>query len=84
MTNQPQYYYTIDENRLAQIVELFNNDVDPAATSDAVKAELLADWHNGQEHQEWLDTAEIQEIVNWLAAFYGEEGDDEEEDEIPW
>ena len=33
-----------------------------------VEAFILADWREGQEHQEWLDTATPEEIANWAMA----------------
>jgi len=33
-----------------------------------VEAFILADWREGQEHQEWLDTAAPEEIADWAIA----------------
>ena len=63
-------YYTIDEGKLARVVELFNEQVDPRATDDLIRAEVRAAWYEGQEQQEWIDSADPQEIVDWLATFY--------------
>lgn len=63
-------YYKIDSDKLEKITELFNEQVDPKATEQLVEAEICADWHEGQEHQDWIVTASVQEIVDWLASFY--------------
>ena len=63
-------YYTIDEGKLARVVALFNAQVDPRATDDLIRGEICADWHEGDEHQGWIDSAEPQEIADWLATFY--------------
>ena len=62
--------YTINQEKLEAVVKIFNNETDPAATEELIKAEILADWNEGDEHQEWLDNATPQEIADWLATFY--------------
>lgn len=62
--------YSIDREKLAEVVRLFNDQVDPKATDDLVEREITADWNEGDEHQEWIDNAPVQEIVDWLASFY--------------
>ena len=62
--------YRIDEDKLAEVALLFNDQVDPAATDELVESEITADWHEGDEHQEWIDSVSAQEIVDWLASFY--------------
>lgn len=63
-------FYTIDNDKLEQVVKLFNEQVDPKATEDVIKAEICGDWHEGEEHQEWINSATPQQIVEWLATFY--------------
>jgi hypothetical protein len=62
--------YTIEQEKLEQVTEIFNNETDPAATEELVRSEICADWREGQEHQDWIDTADPQEIADWLASFY--------------
>ena len=62
--------YTIDAEKLEAVVSLFNAEVDPKATDDLIESEICADWHEGDEHQAWIDSAEPAEIVDWLASFY--------------
>ena len=62
--------YTIDSEKLDEVIRLFNSQVDPKATDDIIEAEITADWHEGAEHQAWIDSASPQEIVDWLASFY--------------
>jgi len=33
---------------------------------ETVEATLLYDWPEGQEHQDWLNTADPQEIADWV------------------
>jgi len=62
--------FTIDSDKLSQVTNLFNEQVDPAATESLIRTEICADWNEGTEHQDWIDTASPQEIVDWLASFY--------------
>lgn len=62
--------YTIDDDKLTQVTRIINRDTDPTATEELLKAEICADWNEGEEHQEWLDTAPAEEIADWLASFY--------------
>ena len=67
--------YRIDSDKLAEVVRLFNKTVDSQATEELIKSEILADW-NDYNHQDWLDNASAEEIVDWLASFY--EGQEEQ------
>ena len=62
--------FTIDSEKLAEVVRIFNNETDPQATDELVEAEICADWNEGEDHQEWIDSASAQEIADWLATFY--------------
>ena len=62
--------YTIDTDKLNKVTEMFNDQVDPQATSDLVESEICAPWNEGSKHQLWIDSADEQEIVDWLARSY--------------
>jgi hypothetical protein len=62
--------YTIDREKLEEVVTIFNRETDPAATDELVEREICADWNEGEEHQEWINSATPQEIADWLASFY--------------
>jgi hypothetical protein len=62
--------YTINSEKLEEVVAIFNQETDPSATDELVKVEICADWNEGAEHQEWIDNASPQEIADWLATFY--------------
>lgn len=62
--------YRIDTGKLEEVTRIMNRDTDPEVTEDVVKAEICADWHEDQEHQDWIDKASAQEIADWLASFY--------------
>ena len=64
--------YRIDREKLEVVTALLNQQVDPRAEEHVVEATICGDWHEGQEHQDWIDSAEPQEIVDWLASFYQE------------
>jgi hypothetical protein len=55
-------YYTIGDDRLARVLAELS-----AYDPDMVRAHLLADWPEGQAHQEWLDTAPVLDIARWVA-----------------
>ena len=62
--------YQIDSAKLAQVTEIVNRETDPAATEHLVESEICADWNEGDEHQNWIDTASAAEIADWIASFY--------------
>lgn len=39
---------------------------------------ILADWPEGEDHWEWVATAPIAEIIEWVAAAYVEDDPDQE------
>lgn len=59
--------YHIDADRLEDIVNAYA-EYEPGVATEDVEATLLYDWPEGQEHQDWLDTADVQEIADWLAS----------------
>jgi len=62
--------YKINQGKLEQVTRIFNAQTDPEATEELVKSEICADWNEGDEHQAWIDSANAQEIADWLATFY--------------
>lgn len=62
--------HTIDTDKLAEVIRLFNEQVDPKATDELIETEICADWHEGWDHQDWINNSSPQEIVDWLASFY--------------
>ena len=59
-------YYTINQNRLAEIVA--NVQQTSPMTEAQVRDFVLADWPEGAEHQDWLDNAPVSEIADWVVA----------------
>lgn len=68
--------FTVDQEKLAQVVAIVNAETDPAATAASVEEAILADWDEGDEHQAWIDSVSAQEIADWLASFYQVRPDD--------
>ena len=64
--------YTIDSDKLTAVTEIVNAETDPAATEASIELEICADWNEGADHQDWIDSAEPREIADWLATFYQE------------
>jgi hypothetical protein len=62
--------FQINAEKLAEVTEIVNNDFDPAATEADIETHICSDWEEGEEHQEWLDTADADEIADWLQSFY--------------
>ena len=64
--------YTIDSAKLAEIVADFRSHPrgDAGAVASDVRDTLLYDWPQGDEHQDWLDTADVDEIVDWLVSIW--------------
>ena len=63
-------HYTISDEKLAEVTRMFNEQVDPEPTEEVVKVHLCYDWPESQEHQDWMDYADPQEMVDWLAATF--------------
>lgn len=62
--------FQIDNDKFNAVVAIFRDQVDVHARALDLRNTVTADWNEGAEHQEWLDTADAQEIVDWLASFY--------------
>lgn len=60
-------YYEISDEKLNKVTEIFNKETNPEVTAEKIKAYICADWSEGDEHQEWIDTAKPEEIADWLA-----------------
>ena len=70
MRRQEMKMFHIDTDKLTDVIDAFNEQVDPAATDADITNTITADWNEGAEHQQWIDSANYQEIVNWLSSFY--------------
>lgn len=58
-------YYTIDSEKLAAITASVQQRI-PRMTEAQVRDFVLADWPEGQLHQDWLDNATVEEIASWV------------------
>ena len=58
-------HYTIDPTKLTAIIASVQTSR-PAMTEAQVRDYCLADWPEGQEHQDWLDSATVEEIASWV------------------
>ena len=61
--------YTISNEKLEEVVRIFNNEVTGYTTAASIQADICADWHEGEEHQVWINNATALEISDWLASF---------------
>lgn len=52
--------------KLAEVVRLVNKEI--KMSGQDVEGFCTADWHEGQDHQDWLNTATAQEIADWVIA----------------
>jgi hypothetical protein len=55
-------HYTMSDERAERIAALAGLSV------EQVRDFALADWDEGAEHQDWLDTADEREIADWILA----------------
>ena len=60
--------FTIEQEKLNEIVGIINDKHQPNATQADVEAFALNGWDNADEHQEWLNTADAEEIVDWIVS----------------
>ena len=61
-------YYKISSEKLTGVTKILNQ-IRPDITETIVELEVCADWNEGAEHQNWIDTASAQEIADWLVSF---------------
>ena len=54
--------YTINNEKLAKVTKIVNDEIDPRAT----ETHITDDWPEGQEHQDWIDTADARDIADWI------------------
>jgi hypothetical protein len=58
-----QGMYHLDEEKAAEIGRL----TDPRLTGAQVIAYACGEWKEGQEHQDWLNSASAQGIAEWIS-----------------
>ena len=59
--------YTIDKDAIQAVVSSASGR-QYSLTAEEVELFCTADWPEGQEHQDWLDTATPEEIADWVIA----------------
>ena len=59
--------FAIADDKLQRIIELVREFL-PSQPDAAIEAFCLADWPEGQEHQDWLNKATAEEIADWAIA----------------
>jgi hypothetical protein len=64
MVRQGTYFYA-DEMKLNAIIEACKAKTQ-CASDDVIGTLIDYDWPNAYDHQEWINTADIDEIVDWL------------------
>ena len=64
--------YRMDSEKLAEVTRIMNQETDPAVTEEIVEAHVCGEWREGEDHQDWLDSASAREIADWLASLYGD------------
>jgi len=57
--------FTINDSKLNRIITLVQV-IHPGETEATITDFILADWNEGREHQDWLDTASAQDIADWV------------------
>ena len=60
--------YTISSERVAAIGQMVRAERD--ISDDRIAAYCVADWSEGEEHQQWLDNAPLQQIAAWIVVGY--------------
>lgn len=62
--------YTINNDKLNEVVTIFNTENTVQIDAGEAQGHLLYDWDEGMEHQEWMDEAPAAQIADWLVQFY--------------
>ncbi len=59
---------TLNSFKLNQVIRNVKNDLNitKAEATSLVNEYVFADWHEGDEHQEWLNEAPTGEIADWV------------------
>ena len=65
MTKRTVEYMTMNDSKFYEVLTEMGDDYSDESVRDA----LLGDWPNAKEHQQWLDSAPVAEIVDWLQSF---------------
>ncbi len=59
--------FKISDRKLAEVIKKAGKGGD-GVSGEATVDFVLADWHEGDEHQKWLETASSDEIAGWVIA----------------
>jgi hypothetical protein len=57
--------FHINDQKLREVVFIVQNNK-PEMSWNQIEGFILADWSEGEEHQEWLDHASPKELVDWV------------------
>jgi len=57
--------YTIDDDKFEEVMDLVER-FDPKVLPETIRDHLVANWHEGGKHQEWLNGSSAGEIVDWI------------------
>lgn len=57
--------FAVDSDKMADVIRRVQAALPEATTEDIDDYCLATDWPEGQEHQDWLDSAPVEEIVSW-------------------
>ena len=60
--------FQISDSKLETVIRLVRNHLGDEVEASVIEGFVLADWHEGQEHQAWLDYAGADEIADWAIA----------------
>ncbi len=57
--------FTINDTKLREVVFIVQNDM-PQMSWNQIERFILANWSEGDEHQEWLDQSSPAVLVDWV------------------
>jgi len=58
--------FSIQPLKLGQVIAIVRAFYNSQIAGEKIEEFILADWHGGQEHQDWLDEATSTEIADWI------------------
>lgn len=58
--------FSIQPLKLGQVIAIVRAFYNVQIDAGKIELFILADWHEGQEHQDWLDEATSTEIADWI------------------
>jgi hypothetical protein len=58
--------FKIDSSKLKKVVRIISKNTMVKMSDKEIEDFILADWPEGDEHQDWLNESDAEEIASWV------------------